>query len=75
MTKTVPIFAILAIGADSFCRSSPGVRLWHLIAGSLPAATSAALEIQNLPTSLTHWGHKPWATTTSTSSTLAIIAT
>ena len=61
MTVTIPLVAIIAIVAFA-CYRFLGLRLWHLlvclILGFLLAATSAAPEIQNLLSSLIHWGHK-----------------
>jgi hypothetical protein len=62
VTVTIPLFAVLAVVAY-LCYRYMGLRVWHLLVclllGFLLAATSAAPEIQNLLTSLTHWGHKP----------------
>jgi hypothetical protein len=62
MTVSVPLFAILAVVAY-VCYRYMGLKFWHLLLclllGFLLAATSAAPEIQNLLSSLTHWGHKP----------------
>jgi hypothetical protein len=58
MTKTTPLVAIPA-DVTYACYRSAGLKPWHLLAGSLPAATSAPPEVQNLLTSLTNWEHKP----------------
>jgi hypothetical protein len=58
MTITTPLLTILAITADA-CHRLPGVKSRHLPAGPRPTATSAAPEIRNLLTSLTHRGRKP----------------